>query len=79
MAALVDELVTAAGVRPPVTTPEGVEVVRRRRGGQSWLFAINHTGDAQQLSVSGHDLVSDQPVNGRLRLAAGAVSVVREQ
>lgn len=79
VAAVVDELVTAAGVRAPVTAAEGVEVVRRRRREQSWLFAINHTGDAQQLSVSGHDLVSDQPVNGRLTLAAGAVAVVREQ
>ena len=79
VAALMDELLTAAGVRAPVVAAEGVELVRRRRGEQSWLFAINHTPDAQQLSVSGHDLVSDQPVSGGLSLASGAVAVVREQ
>jgi beta-galactosidase len=79
VAALMDELLTAAGVRAPVVAAEGVELVRRRRGGQSWLFAINHTPDAQQLSVSGHDLMSGQPVNGGLSLASGAVAVVREQ
>ena len=79
VAALVDELLTAAGVGAPVVAAEGVELVRRRRGGQSWLFAINHTPDAQHLSVSGHDLVSDQPVSGGLSLASGAVAVVREQ
>jgi len=78
LAALVRDLLDAAGVTSPVPSPSGVELVRRRRGERTWLFAINHTDETQELPVTGHDLVQDAPVTGLLTLAPGAVAVVRE-
>ncbi len=60
-----------------MSAPDGVEVVRRRGDGRSWLFAINHTDEPVEVDVAGHDLVTDRPVD-RLQLDAGRVAVVRE-
>lgn len=56
----------------------GVELVRRARAQRTWLFAINHTDQRQELSLTGHDLVTDAAVAGVLTLAPGAVAVVPE-
>ena len=76
-------LVEEAGVSAPVSAPGGVELVRRsgvvdgeRR---SYLFALNHSGGDAQVSVTGHDLVADRPVQDSLTLRPGAVAVVRER
>jgi beta-galactosidase len=76
--ALVADLLAATQVNPPIEAALGVELVRRRRGEQSWLFALNHTDEIHDLPVAGYDLASDSPVSGRLSLAPGAVAVVRE-
>jgi beta-galactosidase len=79
-AALVDLLLTEAGVTPVAPTEPGVEVVRRRaEDGRSWVFAINHTDRRVAVPVHGHDLLTDAPtaVDG-LELDAGAVAVIRE-
>jgi beta-galactosidase len=78
LAALLDDVVTAAGVRRVAEAPSGVEVVRRRSAGQSWLFVLNHTTEPCEVTTTGHDLVSDGPVGPTLRLAAGRTAVVRE-
>ena len=78
LAALVRDLLDVAGVTAPVSAPTGVELVRRRRDGRTWLFAINHTDQPQEVSVTGHDLVADAAVTGPFVLAPGAVAVVRE-
>ncbi|PWU56277.1 hypothetical protein DLE60_26540, partial [Micromonospora globispora] len=58
---------------------ELVEVVRRRAGERSWLFAINHTDTDARLAVSGVDLLGDTRCDGELLVPAGAVAVVREE
>jgi beta-galactosidase len=77
---LVGTLLDTAGVaagRP--ARPAGVELVRRAAEGVSWLFAINHTGEAQQVPASGVDLVSGERAYGSLDLPPGGYAVVREQ
>jgi len=78
LAGLVATLLDHAKVTPPVAPPSGVELVRRARDERTWLFAINHTDQPQELPVTGHDLVADTAVIGVLALAPGAVAVVRE-
>jgi beta-galactosidase len=58
--------------------PSGVELVRRRSGEQSWTFALNHTGDPVRVPARGVDLVSGVRIEEAVRLAPGAVAVVRD-
>jgi beta-galactosidase len=83
---LAGRVLADAGVTPPAVVrpgadgagPEGVELVRRRGNGRSYLFVLNHTGRQVTVAVEGHDLVADAPVDSLLRLGAGQVAVVRE-
>jgi len=77
--ALLGDLLDAADVNPVVTgLPAGVEAVRRRSAGQSWLFLANDTGDGHDLAVAGYDLVAERDVGG-VHLEPGEVAVVRER
>ncbi len=77
--ALLGDLLDAADVSPVVTgLPAGVEAVRRRSVGQSWLFLANDTGDGHDLAVAGYDLVAERHVEG-VHLEPGEVAVVRER
>lgn len=75
--ALLGQVLDAGGVTPAAEVVPGVEAVRRRSGHGSWLFLANHTDQPQSVTASGHDLVTDRPVDG-VRLEPGAVAVVRE-
>lgn len=75
---LVAGLVAEASVRPAAPAPSGVEVVRRRDGDRSWLFAINHTAAEVRLPVAGVELLTGVRCAGELTLPAGDVAVVRE-
>ncbi|MET7668564.1 beta-galactosidase [Micromonospora luteifusca] len=75
---LVARLVAEAGVRPAAQAPSGVEVVRRRDGDRSWLFAINHTDTEVRLPARGVELLTGGHCTGELALPAGEVAVVRE-
>jgi beta-galactosidase len=78
--ALVDRLLSEAGVEPVARTRPGVEVVRRRAGdGRSWVFVLNHTDEDATVPLRGHDLVADRAVDGTLRIEGGGVAVVREE
>ena len=57
---------------------ELVETVRRRDGGVTWVFFINH-GDADAVVPAvGTELVAGAAVNGELVVPAGGYAVVRE-
>ena len=74
--------VTAAAGVVPVCAVRGsgeVDVTRRRRGDLTWLFVLNHGSDDLEIDVTGHDLVADQPVGGRVTVGAGGCAVVRER
>jgi beta-galactosidase len=75
---LVARLLTDAGVRPPASTPTGVEVVRRRDATRSWLFVVNHTDVEARIPVSGTELLGGIRCADELVVAAGEVAVVRE-
>ena len=87
LARVVARVLEEAGAAPAVVLPASnpavvdgaIDVVRRRAGDRSWLFAINHSAVDVELPVSGFDLVSSEPVvGGMLRVSAGGYAVVRE-
>ncbi|MEU8392021.1 Beta-galactosidase C-terminal domain, partial [Micromonospora sp. NPDC048843] len=75
---LVARLLAEADVRPAASAPPGVEVVRRRDGDRTWLFAINHTDTEVRLPAYGVELLTGGHCAGELALPAGEVAVVRE-
>ncbi|MCW2798373.1 beta-galactosidase trimerization domain-containing protein, partial [Nocardioides sp.] len=77
---LVHRLVEEAGVRPVAATRPGVEVIRRvAADGRRWAFVVNHTDEDADLDLAGHDLVSDRPTQGPLRVRSGGVAVIRQE
>lgn len=60
-----------AGVEPPLEAPPGVEVVRRRGEGGSFLFVLNHAGKPSEVRLPGvaRDLLTGREHEGLLRLA----------
>lgn len=79
LGSVLDQVTTAAQVRPVANVPAGIEVTRRAGQNGSWLFLLNDTGETQQVEASGHDLVTDARVGPTVTLAPGAVAVVREE
>lgn len=61
-----------------VDLKKDVEVVRRSGDGRSYLFVVNHGATPVEYAVTGHDLITDTPVAGTLRVDGGGVAVVRE-
>lgn len=76
--AIVDRLVADAGVTPVASADRGLELMRRTGPQGSFLFAVNHSGEPLTLEVTGHSLLTDQPVGPRATVAPGDVLVVRE-
>lgn len=56
-----------------------LEIVRRRGDDASFLFIINHGESVARVTASGHELVTDQRVEGDVDVAAGAVRIIREE
>ena len=85
-ARVMTRLLTAADAAPAVLLPAGhpavvageVDVVRRRSGAASWVFAINHSAAEVQLPVDGWNLLTDSVVTGSLLLRGGECAVIRE-
>ena len=48
---LVEELTEKAGVSSVLETPEGVEVMSRRKEDTEYIFVLNHTEEEQEISV----------------------------
>ncbi|MGW5193217.1 beta-galactosidase [Kribbella sp. NPDC004138] len=55
-----------------------VETVRRRDGGVTWVFFINHGDTDAVVPAVGTELVAGTAVNGELLVPAGGYAVVRE-
>jgi beta-galactosidase len=55
----------------------GMDLVRRRVGATTWLFAVNNTTAEQCVPADGVDLLTGEPVDGLLRLPGGACAVIR--
>jgi beta-galactosidase len=68
-----------AGATPTCPdAPDGVEAVRRRRAGRSWLFLLNHTDRAHRVPAAGVELLTGATVDAAVDVPAGGVAVVRE-
>ena len=70
----------AAGIRPELQAPPGVQVRRRTGAARSYLLVLNHN-DAPalvDLQAGGTDLITGNPVSGRVELAANGVLVIDE-
>jgi beta-galactosidase len=55
-----------------------VEVVRRRGSDSSYVFVINHGEAATRVAASGHELITEQDVDGEIEIAGGSVRIIRE-
>ncbi len=74
---LLSRVCADAGVEPAAAVAPGVEVVRRRAEGASWLFVINHSDTEAVVDRAGHELLTDRDVR-TLTVPAGGVAVLRE-
>jgi beta-galactosidase len=77
VSAIVEQVLTEAGVTPDVPAPQGVEVLRRVGSEAGYLFVINHTAERAEVEARGVDMLTGGSVEGTVRVAAGGVAVVR--
>ncbi|WP_285115583.1 beta-galactosidase [Leifsonia sp. fls2-241-R2A-40a] len=75
---LLEQAALGAGVTVPPAHVTGIESVLRRGPEADYRFFINHTGLPHTHTISGHELITDQPVTS-LEIPAGAVRVVRTE
>lgn len=76
LATVFAEIYADAGLAP-ADAPSGVELVTRRGGDADYLVAVNHRDTPASIAATGHELLTDAPVDGALELPGGAVAVVR--
>ena len=70
----------AAGIRPELDAPLGVQVRRRTGNGRSYLLVLNHSDAPAGVDVTagGTDLLTGTAVTGVVELAANGVLVLKE-
>jgi beta-galactosidase len=75
---LIDWLLAEAGLRSPIDTPDGLEVLVRRGANGPILLVLNHADTDQTLALPGPvtDLLDEQPVQGTLVVPARGVSIL---
>jgi len=76
--ALIDRLLADARVEPAASVTAGIDAVRRAGSRSSYLFLINNATTEGSARTSGVDLLTGTRHDGEVRLAAGAVAVIRE-
>lgn len=71
---------TAAGIRPELDVPAGVQVRRRAGDGRSYLLVLNHNDAPARVDVGrgGTDRITGAAVSGTLELPANGVLVLQE-
>jgi len=72
-------LAAMAGVKAPLDVPHGVELTVRRAGGKRWTFLLNHTPEAQVVTLPAPyvDVLSGQKRSGSIELAPYGVQVLQ--
>jgi beta-galactosidase len=75
---LMGDILERAGIAPPVTPPEGVEVSVRENDDRRLLFVINHTEEVQSVAVPAGrtELLSGKPTGETLTLDRFGVAVI---
>ncbi len=78
LAWLMERLCADAKIHAP-RNPQGVELVARSDENQRWVFALNYSDVETEVSIgTGVEILQNIPVNGRLKLAARGVAIVRQ-
>lgn len=79
MAALTAMITKDAGVKPGISTPDGVEACVRVGNGYALTFLINHTEQSKEVVIPTPcvDLVTDQRVDGSIVLESYGVAVLK--
>lgn len=70
-----------AGVKPPLEASPGVEVVRRKGGGRSFLFLLNHNEEEVTVALDGYGavgLLTGDSHHSGLTLEPLGVSIIEE-
>ncbi len=77
---LISQVCREASVKPPLETPAGIEVVRRKTGRRSFLFILNHNQEETALSLSSEatDLLTDNSYRSSLTLEPLGVAIFEE-
>lgn len=78
---LLEQACNEAGVQPVLSKPtEGVEVVRRTNGQQSWLFVLNHCNEKVEIPLEkpGLDLLTQKMIAGSLGLDPASVTIIQQ-
>jgi beta-galactosidase len=77
---LLDRVCEEAGVRPTAEVPPGVDAVRRKTEDASFLFVLNHTREAVEVSlpIPGRDLLTGKEHASNLVLDPLEVAVLKE-
>jgi beta-galactosidase len=81
MQRLLQRACAEAGVEPAAEMPQGVEAVRRKGGGKSFLFLLNHREIAVDVPIgaAGQNLVDGSDLRpGLMPLGPRGVAVIRE-
>jgi beta-galactosidase GanA len=50
---VIRRFVEMAGSTSEFVAPKAVEITRRRTGGREWVFALNHSNEAQKVTLPG--------------------------
>lgn len=77
---LMDQACQAAGIKPVLPNSfAGVEFVRRTHGVQTWLFALNYSGEEVNVPLGqlGYEVLSGTQLGRSLRLGPGDVAVIQ--
>jgi beta-galactosidase len=78
LAELLGDEHAAAGIRPELDAPPGVQVRRRTGNGRSYLLVLNHNDAPARVDVKagGMDLLTETAVQGTVELPANGVLVI---
>lgn len=69
------------GVRPLLTTPDGIEVTQRAKDGQTITFVLNHNSEPIEVdlgSIAGHELLSGKKLSGKEKIPGRGVWIIKQ-
>ena len=78
---LARHLAAGKGIEPVLRAAPGVEATRRRKGGDSFLFVLNHNEEPARIDLGARkvtDLLEKKTVGGTVTLPAKGVMVLKE-
>lgn len=77
---LISKILGESQIEPIVRPPAGVEVTTRNKGGQDYIFLLNHDDNDVSVEIPrGYELITGKDVGGLVRIPGGEVMIVRVQ